>query len=250
MGWRLRPGVLFKGITLSYQGLQEGVEGDVANVVVAVGEETAEDVDGEHAQSRLTLDFHDREHGLVQDRVADVLGCVRVGGHTGKRVAHEFAGLGVALTKRAHEVEDANLEERIRDACDTDSVREQNELVNESLNRTTDIVLRRAGRRAQGLHQADEIGNKLEHHTYIYIYIFYLVNTFPPLALFCEMYLAELRDQLGVDLEELVDERHTSQEDGVVALREDAESTILAYIKIEKLESPLPLFFPLEFYTM
>jgi len=64
------------------------------------------------------------------------------------------------------------------------------------------------------------------------------------------MYLAELRDQLGVDLEELVDERHTSQEDGVVALREDAESTILAYIKIEKLESPLPLFFPLEFYTM
>ena len=62
-------------------GPEEGVEGHVADVLVVVEEEPAEDVDGQHAEAGLGVDVHDRDDSLVEDGVANVLARLGVGGH-------------------------------------------------------------------------------------------------------------------------------------------------------------------------
>ena len=96
--------------------LEERVERHVANVLVGVEQEAAEDVDGEDAQRRLRLDVHDGEHGLVQDRVAGVLARLGVGAHLGEYVVHGVAGVRVVLAEYAEQADDAHLQERIADA--------------------------------------------------------------------------------------------------------------------------------------
>ena len=54
---------------------------DPPNIPVGVGEKAAEDVDCQNAQPALRLDVHYREHSLVEDRVAHVLGRVCVSGN-------------------------------------------------------------------------------------------------------------------------------------------------------------------------
>eukprot|EP00955_Chlamydomonas_euryale_P025737 271990-Chlamydomonas_euryale.AAC.2 len=73
--------------------LGQRVERNVSDVVVAVGQEASEHVDGEHAQPRDALDAHDGLDGLVEDGVAGVLGAVHVGGDLGHAYFKQ-AGLG------------------------------------------------------------------------------------------------------------------------------------------------------------
>ena len=56
----------------------ECVECDISNVVVTIGEESSENVDGEYAQPALGFDAHDGHHGLVEDGVARILRWLRV----------------------------------------------------------------------------------------------------------------------------------------------------------------------------
>lgn len=73
------------GVRVDRDDFQERVERDVADVVVPVPEELAEDVDRHDAQAAVGLDVEDGQHGLVQDRVADVLGRLGVGRDLGGR---------------------------------------------------------------------------------------------------------------------------------------------------------------------
>ena len=57
---------------------QEGVKGNVADVLVAVEEEPAENVDRQHTKSRLAVDVHDGEDSLVKNGVSNVFTCLRV----------------------------------------------------------------------------------------------------------------------------------------------------------------------------
>ena len=85
------------GVGVDADDFVEGVKGDVSAghvqygdeplepmsapyVVIAVAEEFAEDVDGHDAETAVGFDFEDGEDGLVEDRVADVLGRVGVRG--------------------------------------------------------------------------------------------------------------------------------------------------------------------------
>jgi len=109
--------VALDGVRVHGDDLEKSVERDVANVVVAVAEELAEDVDGHDAQAAVGFDVEDREDRLVQDRVADVLGRLGVGRDLGEDVVHGLARLDVALAEQPQEAQDLDLEERVRDAA-------------------------------------------------------------------------------------------------------------------------------------
>ena len=96
--------------------LVQRVEGHVPDVVIAVDQEAAKNVNGKHAQARLDLDGHDREHALVQDRVARILGALGVGRHLREDVVHLVRGFGVARAKDAQHSQDLDLQEGIDDA--------------------------------------------------------------------------------------------------------------------------------------
>ena len=59
--------------------LVEGVEGDIADIVVPVREELAQNVDGHHAKSTVRLDLQNSKDCLVQDGIPNVFGRVSVG---------------------------------------------------------------------------------------------------------------------------------------------------------------------------
>ena len=60
---------------------RERVQRNVADVVVAIGEEAAKSVHSQHPQPADGLHRHDGLHTLVQHSVAGVAQAVRVGGH-------------------------------------------------------------------------------------------------------------------------------------------------------------------------
>ena len=91
----------------------EGVEGDVADVVVTVEEEAPENVDGEHAQARFGFDGHDGLHALVQDGIAGVFGRFGVGGDLGEEVIHGIAGFRVVFPEALKHVQQLDLEEGV-----------------------------------------------------------------------------------------------------------------------------------------
>jgi hypothetical protein len=72
--------VTLDGVRVHRDNLEKGVEGDVANVVVAVAEELSENVDRHHPQTAVRLNLENRQDRLVKDRVSDVLGRLGVGG--------------------------------------------------------------------------------------------------------------------------------------------------------------------------
>jgi hypothetical protein len=53
----------------------------IPNIIIFVAEEFTKDVDGHHPQSGICFNFQDSQNGFVQDRVADVLRRVGVGGN-------------------------------------------------------------------------------------------------------------------------------------------------------------------------
>lgn len=75
--------VTLHGVGVHRDDLVERVERNVANVVVAVAQKLAQNVDGHDAQPVLRLDLQHRENRLVQNRVAHVLARFRVGGYLG-----------------------------------------------------------------------------------------------------------------------------------------------------------------------
>ena len=54
--------------------LVERVEGDIADIVVSICEEFAEDIDGHDSESAVRFNVQDSKDCFVQDRIADVLG--------------------------------------------------------------------------------------------------------------------------------------------------------------------------------
>jgi hypothetical protein len=82
------------GVRVDGDDLVEGVEGDVADVVVLVAEELAQAVDGHHPQALFRL---------VEDGVADVLARLGVGGDLRQDVVHRFGRLRVTPPNQAHQ---------------------------------------------------------------------------------------------------------------------------------------------------
>ena len=98
--------------------LGERVERDAADVVVAVREEAAEDVDRHHAQPADRLDAHDRVDGLVEHRVAGVARALDVGRDLRERVGHRVARVGAAAAERAQQLQQLDLQEGVVHAGD------------------------------------------------------------------------------------------------------------------------------------
>lgn len=71
-------------------GPQKRVKGHISDVLVAVEQETAEDVDGQDPQAGLGADVHDGEYRLVQDGISDIFGRFGVGRHLGQNVVHSL----------------------------------------------------------------------------------------------------------------------------------------------------------------
>mmetsp|Transcript_17545 Transcript_17545/g.45337 ORF Transcript_17545/g.45337 Transcript_17545/m.45337 type:complete len:312 (+) Transcript_17545:1356-2291(+) len=94
------------------------VQRNVADVVVAVAQEAPKDVDCEDTQPRLCFNRDDREHTLVQDRVAHVLRRLGVGRDLGEYVIHLVGALGRARSEHAQQLEQRHLQERVGDAVD------------------------------------------------------------------------------------------------------------------------------------
>ena len=61
--------VALHGAVVGVDGAQQRVQRHVADVLVAVEQEPAEDVDGQHAQPALRLDVHYRHHLLNQIKI-------------------------------------------------------------------------------------------------------------------------------------------------------------------------------------
>ena len=97
-------------------GPGERVERDVANVVVPVEQEAAQNVDGQHAQPRVALHVHDGLDALVENGIARVFRTLRVGRHLRQHVVHRLRGLVVALAQPPHELQQLDLHEWIDNA--------------------------------------------------------------------------------------------------------------------------------------
>jgi len=61
----------------------EGIQSNVSDIVVFVGEELSKNVDAERRPTTIRLDVEYCENRLVKDRVADILRGVRVGSDLG-----------------------------------------------------------------------------------------------------------------------------------------------------------------------
>ncbi len=61
--------------------LRECVQRHVADVVIAIKQESTKQVNGKHTQARLGLNVHDGLNALVQNRVADITQVLGVSGH-------------------------------------------------------------------------------------------------------------------------------------------------------------------------
>jgi hypothetical protein len=101
------------------------------NVVVLVRQELAQNVDGHDAKTAVSLDLKHGQDGFVENGVPDVLRAVSVGrdlrlirnvqyercsANLSQYVVHGLTGLRIAPAQDAHETEDLDLQERIRDA--------------------------------------------------------------------------------------------------------------------------------------
>lgn len=93
--------------------LQESIERHVANVLVVVQQKSAENINGQHAQSALRLDVHNGQHRLVEYRVAHVFARLRVGGHLSEDVVHRLRGVNVVSTQNPQQSQDLHLQKRI-----------------------------------------------------------------------------------------------------------------------------------------
>lgn len=62
------------GIGLYSDDLDESVEGNISYVVILVCEKLSEDVDAQDSQARIGLDIENGQNGLVENRVAHILG--------------------------------------------------------------------------------------------------------------------------------------------------------------------------------
>lgn len=94
---------------------QQGVQGHVADILIIVQQEPAQDVDGQHPQTALRLDVHDGQDGLVEDGVANVLASLRVGGHLCQDVVHGLRRLCVILAQDPEEAENLHLKDNINE---------------------------------------------------------------------------------------------------------------------------------------
>mmetsp|Transcript_17683 Transcript_17683/g.45047 ORF Transcript_17683/g.45047 Transcript_17683/m.45047 type:complete len:928 (-) Transcript_17683:351-3134(-) len=128
--------VALHGAQIHADHLVQRVQGHVAQVVVALAQEGAQNVDGQLAQFGLGTDREDGLHTLVLDGVADVARVLGVGGHLSQDVVHLVAGRLVVATQIAQRTQHFHLQERIRDA--------------------EHIVLGRVARQGQALQNADQ----------------------------------------------------------------------------------------------
>ena len=105
-------------VVVGLHGLEQRGQCDVANVLVGVQQKSSEDVHGEHTQTALRPNLHDRDHGLVEYCVAHVLRALRVRGDRGENVVHLLAGVLVVVAEDAQDAQDFHLKKRIGDAAD------------------------------------------------------------------------------------------------------------------------------------
>lgn len=89
---------------------------DLPNIVVPIAQELSKDVDGHDTETVLCLNLQHGQYGLVQDRVSDVLGCIRVGRNLSKDVVHELTGGMIAFAQHSQEPENLDLQEGVGDA--------------------------------------------------------------------------------------------------------------------------------------
>ena len=106
------------GLFLLHNTPGQGIECDVANVIVAIQEESSQYVDGEDTETVFTLDAHDGLHALVENGVAGILGRFGVGGDLCEDVVHFFRGPDVVGPQQAQEGQDLYLQKGIGNAGD------------------------------------------------------------------------------------------------------------------------------------
>lgn len=121
---------------------QQRVKCNVANVLVIIEQEAAENVDGQYAKSTFRLDVHDGQHRLVEDRVANVLARLCVRRNLRKNVVHRFRSIGIVVSKNAQQPKNLHLQERVR--------------------HTADVMLGRVAGQDQILQDTDEIWDDLK----------------------------------------------------------------------------------------
>ena len=91
----------------------KGIESNVANIVVLVEEESAEDVDGQSPEAVVRLDGHDGLNALVEDGIASIFGSIGVGSNLRKDIAHFLRGTLILSPKQAEQGKNLYLEEGI-----------------------------------------------------------------------------------------------------------------------------------------
>mmetsp|Transcript_116530 Transcript_116530/g.324770 ORF Transcript_116530/g.324770 Transcript_116530/m.324770 type:complete len:226 (+) Transcript_116530:681-1358(+) len=97
-----------------HHALKRG-KGHIADVVVAAQEETSKDVDTKDSEPTLSLDGHDRQDALVEDRISCIFGALRVRCHLCKNVVHLVACFDVASSEYPQQPQDLCLQEGVSD---------------------------------------------------------------------------------------------------------------------------------------
>ena len=105
-------------VGLYRNNLDEGIEGDVPDVVVPITQKLAEDIHSQNTKSRIGLDVEDGEYGLVEDGVPHVLRRIGIGGNLGEDVIYLFAGLRIATSEYPQQLKNLDLQKRIGDSRD------------------------------------------------------------------------------------------------------------------------------------
>lgn len=60
------------GRIVCMDGAQQRIERNVSNIFIAIEQESAENIDGQHAQPTFRFDVHDRQHRLVKNSISNI----------------------------------------------------------------------------------------------------------------------------------------------------------------------------------
>lgn len=94
------------GITMSLNSvwfdcndLDQGIESNISNVIVSVGQELSKNIDTEHAESRIGLDIKNREYCFVQNRISNVFRRVGIGRNLGMSIPYSSSRIQITYLR-------------------------------------------------------------------------------------------------------------------------------------------------------
>jgi hypothetical protein len=95
------------GIHVCMNSLEQRVERDISNILVARKKKTAENINCENSQAGFGFDSHNRQDGFVQNRVSNIFRRFRVCRNLRENVVHQLARRTVVFAENSKKTDNS-----------------------------------------------------------------------------------------------------------------------------------------------